>query len=293
MEAQIQIGEEKPDHFSAHVEVAAAYVNCKGRILLLQNSSHKSEGGLWGVPAGKLEKGESALQAVRRELFEETGINLPQEAFFSCGKLYISKPEVNYVYHLFGAMLDSEPSVQFCAEHSAYRWVSKEEAEQLPLMKGANAALDAYYKHLPKKKRQGSSVNVYLVLQRGDEILLHLRKNTGYCDGCYGLISGHVEDGESAIDAMVREAHEEAGLQIEAAALKLAHVIHRKTDRQNIDLFFTCDAWEGVPTNRETEKCAALDFFPIDQLPLSTIDYIQEALKVLVDGKIYSERGWK
>ena len=293
MQSQIQVYEEKPDCFAPHVEVAAAYISSKGRILLLQNSPHKSEAGAWGVPAGKLEEGETPLQAVKRELFEETGINLSEEAFFSCGTLYISKPEVNYVYYLFGAMLNTEPLVQFCAEHSAYQWVSKEEAEQLTLMKGAQAALAVYYKNLSKKKREGSSVNVYLVLRKGNEILLHLRKNTGYCDGYYGLIAGHVEDGESAVDAMIREAREEAGIEIEAASLKMVHAIHRKTNRQNIDLFFTCDAWEGTPTNLEVEKCASLDFFPMDQLPSHTIDYIQEALKAILEGKIYSERGWR
>lgn len=49
-----------------------------------------------------------------------------------------------------------------------------------------------------KKSRTGASVNVYLILQKGDHVLLHLRKNTGYGDGYYGLISGHVEDHESA-----------------------------------------------------------------------------------------------
>ncbi|MBI3236748.1 MAG: NUDIX hydrolase [Chlamydiales bacterium] len=133
------------------VEVAAAYVDRDGKILLLQNSSHKSEGAAWGVPAGKFEEGETPLQAVKRELCEETGLDLPEKDFSSLGALYISKPHVRYVYHLFSVSLIDDASVQFCAEHSAYKWASKEEMEKLILMEGAQIALDVYYKRLQKK----------------------------------------------------------------------------------------------------------------------------------------------
>lgn len=64
--------------------------------------------------------------------------------------------------------------------------------------------------------------------------MLSLRKNTGY----FGLISRHVEDHESARSAMVREAKEEANLIIHSESLTVAHLMHRKTDRFNIDIFF-------------------------------------------------------
>lgn len=114
---------------------------------------------------------------------------------------------------------------------------------------------------IANKHRIGANVNVYLVLRQDDKVLLCLRKNTGYLDGCYGLVSGHVENKESAIAAMIREANEEAGIQIESNFLHLVHVMHRKTNRYNIDLFFESTQWQGVITNREPQKCAALSFF--------------------------------
>lgn len=48
-----------------------------------------------------------------------------------------------------------------------------------------------------------------LIINKNDEILLLKRKNTGYYDGGYSLPAGHVEDGEFASIAIVKEMKEE------------------------------------------------------------------------------------
>ena len=117
-----------------------------------------------------------------------------------------------------------------------------------------------------------------------------MRQNTDYYDNYYGLISGHVEDGESATSAMIREAKEEAGIRI--ARIKPVHITHRKTDRFNIDIFFTCSSFLGPITNSEPHKCAALEFFDLNNLPPNVIPYIEKALQASLHKKIYSEEGW-
>ena len=52
---------------------------------------------------------------------------------------------------------------------------------------------------------------VYLILIQKKNILLLRRFNTGWEDGNYSLISGHLDGKESVIQAMIREAEEEAG----------------------------------------------------------------------------------
>lgn len=122
--------------------------------------------------------------------------------------------------------------------------------------------------------------------------MLHLRRNTGYCDGMWSLIAGHVEDGESATEGMIREAYEEIGIQIEPLQLKAVHVMHRKTNRLNVDVFFECASWEGSIINREPDKCERIAFFPLDALPLNVVDYNAMALKAILEGNLYSECGW-
>lgn len=148
-----KVYKEIPEEFSPKVEVAAIYVAVEGKLLLLQLSDDKSERGAWGVPAGKIEIGEQPLHGAKRELFEETSINISENSFTPLGTLYIRKPEIDYAYHLFGIDLNRLPDVHLSSEHCAYRWVSKEEAENLPLMKGAKPALEAYYQALNGGKR--------------------------------------------------------------------------------------------------------------------------------------------
>lgn len=285
--------ESKPHDFCPTVEVAATYVNVNGKILILQLASAKSEAGCWGVPAGKLERGEKPISGARRELFEETGIDLTSENMLRpLGELYIRKPDVDYVYHLFGLNLDSQPTITLSAEHCDFKWISRSEEKEQPLMQGAEQALETYYQKTPKKKRTGATINAHLILRKGDEVLLLLRKNTGHCDNLYGLVAGHVEDGESATAAIMREAFEEAGVELESQSIKVVHVMHRQTNRFNVDLFF-----EGVPqndsiVNREPEKCGDLSFFSLNRLPSNTIEYIAMALKLISEGCFYSEKGW-
>lgn len=131
---------------------------------------------------------------------------------------------------------------------------------------------------------------VFLVLHESDRVLLSKRKNTGHRDGEYSLVAGHVEPSEPASEAMVREAREEAGLELATDALELVHLIHRDSgDRVYYDLFFTATEWEGEVRNREPERCADLSWFPADALPENTVPYVEQALTAT---DAYGEFGW-
>ena len=148
MNSNIKVYNKIPNDFDAKVEVAAIYVKVDDKILLLQLANNKAEKGAWGLPAGKLEVLEMPLQAAQRELFEETGIYiLSTDQFQSLGTLYMRKPQLDYAFHLFEIKFDIIPTLTLSNEHSSHKWVSKEEAENLPLMSGGKEALDNYYQH--------------------------------------------------------------------------------------------------------------------------------------------------
>lgn len=65
------------DHAPVRVHVAAAAIfDGQGRVLISQRPAHVHQGGLWEFPGGKLEHGETAANALRREIHEELGITV-------------------------------------------------------------------------------------------------------------------------------------------------------------------------------------------------------------------------
>ncbi len=56
------------------IEVVAGIVVRDGRVLLIQRSPKTKYGWLWASPGGKVEAGESHVDALRRELREEVGL---------------------------------------------------------------------------------------------------------------------------------------------------------------------------------------------------------------------------
>jgi 8-oxo-dGTP pyrophosphatase MutT (NUDIX family) len=126
----------------------------------------------------------------------------------------------------------------------------------------------------------------YLILRRGDEILLQLRANTGYRDGYWAVgAAGHVEAGESVFEAAVREAREEVGVRVEVTDLEALTAMHRthangRPVDERVDFFFSCRRWAGEPRRLEEHKSADLAWFPLTALP----DPVVPHERVVLDG---------
>src|SRR5438105_175061 len=105
------------------------------------------------------------------------------------------------------------------------------------------------------EKRFKMSIGIYVLLISDNTILLLRRKNTGWADGDYSLIAGHLDGGETIISAATREAEEEVGVAINPSDLRIVHAMHRKGNNEYIEYFLLADKWKGGPQNKEPEKC--------------------------------------
>lgn len=134
---------------------------------------------------------------------------------------------------------------------------------------------------------------VYLILRRDDEVLLLQRANTGYRDGRYSTIAGHLDGDELATVGIAREAKEEADIVVDPKDLKLVHTSHRlnrnQADQERLDLFFEARAWQGEVRNVEPEKCADLSWFPLAALPDNMLPLVGNVLRDVTNGVSYSE----
>jgi ADP-ribose pyrophosphatase YjhB (NUDIX family) len=143
-----------------------------------------------------------------------------------------------------------------------------------------------------KPERFRAVVAVHLVLLRGEEVLLLRRANTGYEDGNYSVIAGHLDGNETATQAMVREALEEVGIIVAPVDLRFVHVMHRKEAAEadeRIDLFFAATRWQGEPEIREPSKCSELRWSPLGALPTNMVPYVRAALEHVRNHRVYAE----
>ena len=137
-------------------------------------------------------------------------------------------------------------------------------------------------------------VAVHLFLIAGDKVLLLRRYNTGYEDGNYSVIAGHIDGGEDVYSAMIREAKEEAGIDISLENLDVVQVMHRKkVDEERIDYFFKCGTWSGNIEILEPDKCDELIWAEFNNLPENTIDYIRAAIENYKENVQFSIYGWE
>jgi len=130
----------------------------------------------------------------------------------------------------------------------------------------------------------------YVILQRDDQVLLQLRRGTGYMDEHWAVLAGHLERGETIVAAAVREAAEESGVVVDPADLEPLTTLHRFIPdgppiEQRCDMFFRARRWSGEPTPLEQDRCAEMRWFPLGALPTPVVPHELAVLRYLADGR--------
>jgi 8-oxo-dGTP pyrophosphatase MutT (NUDIX family) len=131
----------------------------------------------------------------------------------------------------------------------------------------------------------------YVLLRRGDEVLLQLRHGTGYYDGHWAFgAAGHVERGETLLAGAARETREELGVQVDESDLEVLTVMHRtgatgSAIDERIDVFFQVTKWQGDPRLIE-DKAADLGWFALDALPDPVVPHELAVIEALRERRL-------
>ena len=135
------------------------------------------------------------------------------------------------------------------------------------------------------------------------QILLQKRGEGIWAAGWWDAAAGgKADEDESIVQCLVREAQEEIGVSIDPVDIEFVHVQHGKNGGANkipskipifFNFFFFVRKWTGTPKICESDKCDALEWFDIDNLPENTISNRVAGINAYKNGIHFGEFGWE
>ena len=146
----------KPDDVYAHpvVTVGGLIFNDTGAVLMVR--THKWSG-LWGIPGGKIKWGERSEDALRRELKEETNLDVTDIRFVLVQDCIHSTEfyrDAHFVLLNYTARCAGAPVVKLNEEAREFAWVTLEQALAMKLNRPTRFLLEAVANESPKPKAQ-------------------------------------------------------------------------------------------------------------------------------------------
>lgn len=132
--------------------VAAALIyNDKGEVFLIKNAKW---GDAWQIPGGHIELGETAEEALKREIMEETGYEI-DNIEFACAQTAINPPQyhrrAHFVFLDYFARLAGGKLLESSDEMDENIWVKPEEALKMKLNRYTKQAVEKFIKRREKK----------------------------------------------------------------------------------------------------------------------------------------------
>ncbi len=121
-----------------------------------------------------------------------------------------------------------------------------------------------------------------------DGMTLLAKRQGSHAEGCYGSLGGHVQFGESPVEAVKREALEELGIEI-GNVVFVSCTNMRKYGKHYIDVSFVAEITSGEPIIMEPHKIESIGWFPLDNLPSPLFEPVRIALEAVRTGNRYFE----
>ena len=129
--------------------VGALIFNPEGKLFLMQ--SHKWKG-KYVLPGGHIELGESMLEALKREVKEETNLDI-HDIEFVCFQEFVYDDRFwehrHFIFFDYACKTDST-DVRLNSEAQAYVWVTLDEAAALPVEHYTAIAIAEYLKRVER-----------------------------------------------------------------------------------------------------------------------------------------------
>ena len=124
------------------VGVGGVVFDAQGRVLLVRRA-RPPQAGLWHIPGGRLEVGETLAECCRREVLEETGIEVRPGPIVAVADRAIEGFHYIIIDFLAERVQPDGGDPQPSSDASDARWVHPDELSTYPLVKGLREVIAA------------------------------------------------------------------------------------------------------------------------------------------------------
>jgi 8-oxo-dGTP diphosphatase len=136
------------NEFTQRIAMKAVIVNDKGQVLIVREAATYGEGtqrGRYHMPGGRIEAGENFEDALRREIKEETSLEVIIEYPIYVGEW---RPVIRGIPHqIIGVFMVCKPigeNVKLSSEHDDYKWIDPKSRVEYDIMDPEDKVIDTF-----------------------------------------------------------------------------------------------------------------------------------------------------